>query len=34
MSKKEYIEQINILLDNCNDIPLIDLVYQLLAKSL
>ncbi len=34
MSKNEYIEKIETMLDECNDIPLIDLIYQLLAKSL
>ena len=34
MSKNEYIEKIEIMLEKCNDIPLIDLIYRLLAKSL
>lgn len=31
--KEEYIEKINILLKKCNDIPLLDLIYKLLNKS-
>lgn len=34
MNKNEYIEQIVLMLEACNDIPLIDLIYKLLAKSL
>lgn len=34
MSKNEYIEKITVMLEACNDIPLIDLVYKLLTKSL
>lgn len=34
MSKEEYIQKIIVLLQNCNDIPLVDLIYRLLCKSL
>lgn len=34
MSKNEYIEQIIMMLEACNDIPLLDLIYKLLDKSL
>ena len=34
MTKNEYIELIVLQLESCNDIPLIDLIYQLLTKSL
>ena len=34
MDKIEYIEQIVAMLETCNDIPLIDLIYKLLSKSL
>ena len=33
ISKQEYIALIIELLEKCNDIPLIDLVYKLLRKS-
>lgn len=33
MSKTELIESIITLLNECNDIPLIDLIYKLLSKS-
>ena len=32
VEKEEYIEQIKKLLPNCNDISLLDLIYQLLKK--
>ena len=31
--KKQYIAKIVELLENCNDIPLLDLIYKLLLKS-
>lgn len=31
--KKEYIEEIIALLEKCNDIPTIDLIYQILLKK-
>ena len=31
--KHEYIEAINKLLEECNDIELLDLIHQLLIKS-
>lgn len=34
MSKNEYIEKITMMLESCNDIPLIDLIFKLLSKSL
>lgn len=34
MSKAEYLEKIIAMLEACNDIPLIDLIYKLLDKSL
>lgn len=34
MSKEEYMEEIHKLLQECNDIPLIDLVHKLLTQSL
>ena len=34
MSKEQYIESIDKLLLKCNDLALLDLVLQLLAKSL
>lgn len=34
MEKEKYIEEIISLLWNCNDIPLIDLIYKLLFKSI
>ena len=33
MTKQEYISAIADLLEKCNDIPLIDLIYKLLRKS-
>ena len=30
--KEEYIEQIAKLLQNCNDVAMLDLIYQLLKK--
>lgn len=34
ITKEQYIQQINGLMERCNDIPLLDLIYKLLAKSL
>ena len=34
MTKEQYIQQINGLMGKCNDIPLLDLIYKLLTKSL
>lgn len=34
MSKEEYIQKIIEKLNECNDIPLIDLIYRLLCKSI
>lgn len=34
MTKEEYIAKIIVMLKECNDIPLIDLVYRLLCKSI
>ena len=34
MTKDMYIEKIIDLLNECNDIPLIDLIFRLLRKSL
>lgn len=34
MPKDQYIEQILELMQACNDIPLLDLIYKLLCKSL
>ena len=33
LSKEEYIAKIIVMLKECNDIPLIDLIYRLLVKS-
>lgn len=33
MTKDEYIQKIVAMLEACNDIPLIDLIYKLLRKS-
>ena len=33
MSKEEYIKKIAELIERCNDIPLLDLIYKLLLKS-
>lgn len=33
MSKEEYIQEIAELMEQCNDIPLLDLIYKLLLKS-
>lgn len=32
--KKEYIREINKLLNNCDDLRLIDLVFQIMVKSM
>lgn len=32
-TKKEYIRWINELMEECNDIALLDLIYKLLIKS-
>lgn len=34
MTKDEYINKISVLLAECNDIPLLDLIVKLLTKSL
>lgn len=34
MSKEAYIQRIIEKLNECNDIPLIDLIYRLLCKSI
>lgn len=34
ITKEQYIQQINDLMEKCNDIPLLDLIYKLLTKSL
>lgn len=34
MTKDQYIEKIVALLEQCNDIPLLDLIFRLLRKSL
>ena len=34
MTKVEYIEKITHLLQNCNDIPLLDVILRLLRKSI
>lgn len=31
--KIEYIQQINNLMEKCNDLPLLDLIFKLLIKS-
>lgn len=33
MNKAEYIQKITDLMEKCNDIPLLDLIYRLLLKS-
>ena len=33
MNKEQYIQKILELLQECNDIPLLDLIYKLLDKS-
>lgn len=34
MKKEQYIVKITELMENCNDIPLLDLIFKLLTKSL
>ncbi len=34
LSKDEYIAKIIVMLKECNDIPLIDLIHKLLIKSI
>lgn len=34
MTKEHYIQKIIALLEQCNDIPLLDLIFRLLRKSL
>lgn len=34
MKKAEYLEKIMEIMENSNDLPLIDLIYQILCKSL
>lgn len=31
--KQDYIESINRLMENCNDLTLLDLIYRLMKKS-
>lgn len=33
MTKQEIIDQINYLIKECNDIPLLDMILKLLEKS-
>ena len=33
MNKKEYIKLINDLMEKTNDVPLLDLIYKILVKS-
>lgn len=33
MNKAEYIKKIAELIERCNDMPLLDLIYRLLLKS-
>lgn len=33
MNKAEYVQKIAELMERCNDIPLLDLIYKLLLKS-
>ena len=33
MTKTELVEKIVAMLNECNDIPLLDLIYKLLSKS-
>ena len=34
MKKADYIKMINEMMERCNDIPLLDLIYKLFARSL
>lgn len=34
LTKDEYIAKIIVMLKECNDIPLIDMIYKLLCKSI
>lgn len=34
MTKQEYINNIVVMLNRCNDIPLLDLIYKILRKSI
>ena len=34
LSKEEYIAKIIVMLKECNDIPLIDMIHRLLLKSI
>lgn len=34
MNKEQYIQKILELLNECNDIPLLDLIFKLLGKSI
>ena len=34
MDKEQYIQKIVDLLNECNDIPLLDLIFKLLRKSI
>lgn len=33
-NKEQYIQAIDEMLKECNDIPLLDLIYKLLSKSI
>lgn len=33
MKKEDYINMITDLMERCNDIPLLDLIYRLLCRS-
>lgn len=33
MKKEDYIKMITDLMERCNDIPLLDLIYKLLCRS-
>lgn len=34
MDKRKYIEEIVELLEKCNDLDLLDLIYQIICKSI
>ena len=33
MNKAEYIQKITAMMERCNDMPLLDLIYRLLYRS-
>ena len=33
LMKEEYLKEIAVLLEQCNDLPLLDIIYNLLLKS-